>query len=173
MYVKAVVSSASTPLLVHVVGTDLDVFVLFCCCCCCCRRHGSRFDDVLVGVPAEAAAGQGLLSALHQVDQPREGRLQAGRLQSRFAVMGPAQEQARHELRDHGPRPEVRHPVHAHFAFYRVLPSFRVVCRVLPAFFSLFIPFHLILLAFTGFYRVLPGFTEFYRVLFTVDSLFI
>ena len=67
----------------------------------------SRIDDVSVGIPAEAAAGQGLLPALHQMDQPGEGRLQTGRFQSRFPLMGSAQEQTRHELRDHGPSSKV------------------------------------------------------------------
>ena len=69
----------------------------------CFASVHSRIDHLPVGVPAQAAAGQGLLPALHQMDQPRERRLQIGRLESRFSIMGPPQEQARHELRDHGP----------------------------------------------------------------------
>ncbi|KAL4713576.1 hypothetical protein ACJJTC_006164, partial [Scirpophaga incertulas] len=69
---------------------------------------------VPVGVPAEAAAGPRVLPALHQVDQSREGRVQARRLQGRVAPVGAAQEQAGHELRDHGPRAALllpaRHP---------------------------------------------------------------
>lgn len=69
---------------------------------------------LLVGVPAEAAAGPRVLPPLHQVDQPRQGRLQARRLQGRVQVVGNAQEQAGHELRDDGPRAALllpaRHP---------------------------------------------------------------
>jgi len=36
-------------------------------------------DHLSVGVPAEAAAGSGVLSALYQVDESRAGCLQAGR----------------------------------------------------------------------------------------------
>lgn len=63
-----------------------------------------------MGVPAEAAAGPRVLPALHQVDEPREGRVQAGRLEGGVAALGPAQEQAGHELRDHGPRPALLLP---------------------------------------------------------------
>lgn len=67
-----------------------------------------------VGVPAEAAAGPRVLPALYQVDEPREGRVQAGGLEGGVAAVGPAQEQARHELRDDGARAALllpaRHP---------------------------------------------------------------
>lgn len=56
-----------------------------------------------MGVPAQTAAGPRVLPPLHQVDQPRQGRLQARRLQGRVQVVGHAQEQAGHELRDNGP----------------------------------------------------------------------
>lgn len=41
------------------------------------------------------------------MDEQGEGRLQAGRLQGGVEVMGHAQEQAGHELRNHGPRSEI------------------------------------------------------------------
>lgn len=67
-----------------------------------------------MGVPAEAAPGSRVLSALHQVDEPGEGCLQAGGLQGGLPTMGNAQEQAGHELRDDGQGAEVllpaRHP---------------------------------------------------------------
>lgn len=67
-----------------------------------------------LGVPPQAAAGPRVLPAVHQVDEPREGCVQARRLQGRVAPVGPPQEQARHELRDHGPRAALllpaRHP---------------------------------------------------------------
>lgn len=43
-----------------------------------------------------------MLSKVHQVEQQREGNLQAGGQQGREQAMGPTQEQAGHELRDHG-----------------------------------------------------------------------
>lgn len=70
--------------------------------------------DVPLGVPAEAPAGQGVLPQVHQMDQQGEGCLQAGRLQGGVQAVGHAQEQAGHELRDHGEGTEVllpaRHP---------------------------------------------------------------
>ena len=51
--------------------------------------------------------GQRVLSQVHQVGQPREGHLQAGGQQGCVPAVGAAQEQARHELRDHGPRSQV------------------------------------------------------------------
>lgn len=73
-----------------------------------------RFHHVPVGIPAQAAAGPRVLPALHQVDQPREGRVQAGGLEGGVAPVGAAQEQAGHELRDDGPRAALllpaRHP---------------------------------------------------------------
>ena len=63
--------------------------------------------DLPVGVPAEAAAGQELLPQDHQVDQPGEGRVPADGQQGGLAALGPAQEQARHELRDDGQGIEV------------------------------------------------------------------
>lgn len=48
------------------------------------------------------------------MDEPRERRVQAGRLEGGVAAVGVAQEQARHELRDDGPRAALllpaRHP---------------------------------------------------------------
>lgn len=55
-----------------------------------------------LGVPPQAAPGQGLLPQVHQVEQPREGRLQTGGQQGRLPAVGSAQEQAGHELRDDG-----------------------------------------------------------------------
>jgi len=63
-----------------------------------------------MGVPAQAAPGQRVLSQVHQVGQPREGHLQAGGQQGGVPAVGAAQEQARHELRDHGPRSQVLLP---------------------------------------------------------------
>ena len=62
---------------------------------------------VPVAVPAAAATSQGLLSALHQMDGPRTRSLQASRLQGRLTSLGSSQEQARHELWNHGPRAQV------------------------------------------------------------------
>jgi len=42
------------------------------------------------------------------VEQQGEGDLQAGGQQGGVPPLGPAQEQAGHELRDHGPRSQVR-----------------------------------------------------------------
>lgn len=50
------------------------------------------------------------MPTVHQVDEPREGRLQAGGLQGGLAALGDAQKQARYELRDHGTRFEVLLP---------------------------------------------------------------
>lgn len=78
------------------------------------EEKSGGIHDVPLGVPAETPPGQGVLSQVHQVDQQGEGRLQAGRLEGGVQAVGYAQEQARHELRDHGKGPEVllpaRHP---------------------------------------------------------------
>lgn len=63
-----------------------------------------------MGVPAEAAAGQGVLPEVHQVDEQGEGSLQVGRLEGRLEAVGVAQEQAGHELRDDGQGAEVLLP---------------------------------------------------------------
>ncbi len=47
------------------------------------------------------------------MDEPWEGRLQARRLKGRVQAVGTAQEQAGHELRDHGQGIEVRTILHA------------------------------------------------------------
>lgn len=60
-----------------------------------------------MGVPAEAAPRQGVLPQVHQVDEQGEGSIQAGGLEGGVPVVGHAQEQARHELRDDGTGPEV------------------------------------------------------------------
>ena len=52
--------------------------------------------------------GPRVLSQVHQVEQPREGGVQAGRQQGGVPALGHAQEQARHELRDDGQGTEVR-----------------------------------------------------------------
>jgi len=62
---------------------------------------------VLVGIPASAAAELQLLSELHPMGRPRARHLQADQLEGRLASVGYPQEQAGHELRDHGPRSEV------------------------------------------------------------------
>jgi hypothetical protein len=54
--------------------------------------------------------GQGLLPQVHQVEQQGEGDLQAGGQQGGVPPLGPAQEQAGHELRDHGSRSKVLLP---------------------------------------------------------------
>lgn len=41
-----------------------------------------RINNVPVGVPPEVAPGPRLLSSVHQVDQPRERRVQVGGQQS-------------------------------------------------------------------------------------------
>ena len=56
-----------------------------------------------MGVPAGAVAGQEHVSQVHQVDAAGKGHLQAGGLQGRVQAVGQTQEQARYELRDHGP----------------------------------------------------------------------
>ena len=43
-----------------------------------------------------------MLSKIHQMGQQREGHLQIGGQQGRVQVVGHAQEQTRHELRNHG-----------------------------------------------------------------------
>lgn len=68
-----------------------------------CREH-----HLPVGIPAGPAAGQKHLSQIHQMDSERERHLQAGGLQSGFKAVGQTQEQARHELRDHGESSQVR-----------------------------------------------------------------
>lgn len=55
-----------------------------------------------MGVFVEAAPRPGLLPALYQMDKPGEGSVQTRRLQGCLQVMGTAQKQARHELRDYG-----------------------------------------------------------------------
>lgn len=63
-----------------------------------------------MGIPAQAAPGPRVLPSVHQVDQPGEGRVQAGRLQSRLQAVGHAQEQTGHELRNDGPSTAVLLP---------------------------------------------------------------
>lgn len=63
-----------------------------------------------MGVSTEAPAGPGVLSEVHQVDEPGEGRVQAGGLEGGFEVVGAAQEQTGHELRDDGTGVEVLLP---------------------------------------------------------------
>ena len=43
-----------------------------------------------------------MLSKVHQMGKQREGNLQAGGQQGRLQAVGASQEQAGHELRDHG-----------------------------------------------------------------------
>ena len=63
-----------------------------------------------MGVPAGSVAGPGVLSVVHQVVGQTEGGVQAGGQQGSVEVVGRPQEQARHELRDHGQGPEVLLP---------------------------------------------------------------
>lgn len=63
-----------------------------------------------MGVSAQAAAGPRVLPAVHQVDEPGQGRLQARRLEGRLQAVGHAQEQTGHELRNDGARPPVLLP---------------------------------------------------------------
>lgn len=65
-------------------------------------KYFSRIYYVPVGVFVEAAPRPGLLPALYQMDKPGEGSVQTRRLQGCLQVMGTAQKQARHELRDYG-----------------------------------------------------------------------
>ena len=51
-----------------------------------------------------------MLSQVYQVGQPGEGDLQAGGQQGGVPAVGAPQEQAGHELRDHGPGAEVLLP---------------------------------------------------------------
>ena len=51
--------------------------------------------------------GPRVLSEVHQMEQPREGGVQAGGQQGGVPAVGDAQEQARHELRDDGQGTEV------------------------------------------------------------------
>jgi hypothetical protein len=48
-----------------------------------------------------------VLPEVHKVEQQGEGDLQAGGQQGGVPPLGTTQEQARHELRDHGPRSQV------------------------------------------------------------------
>ncbi len=48
-----------------------------------------------------------MLPEVHKVEQQGEGDLQAGGQQGGVPPLGTTQEQARHELRDHGPRSQV------------------------------------------------------------------
>ena len=66
------------------------------------RRHA-----LPVAVPPAAAAQSRTLSALHPLDGPRRRHLQAGRHQVRLASVGPVQETAVDELRNHGTSAEV------------------------------------------------------------------
>ena len=52
--------------------------------------------------------GQRMLSKVHQMGKQREGNLQAGGQQGRLQTVGASQEQAGHELRDHGQSSQVR-----------------------------------------------------------------
>lgn len=63
-----------------------------------------------MGVPAGSVAGPGVLPVVHQVVGQTEGGVQAGGQQGGVPVVGRPQEQARHELRDHGPRAQVLLP---------------------------------------------------------------
>ncbi|CAG03708.1 unnamed protein product [Tetraodon nigroviridis] len=72
----------------------------------------SREHHLPVGVPAGPPPGQEHLSQVHQVDPEGEGHLQAGGLQGRLQAVGQTQEQARHELRDHGTGAQVDTHVH-------------------------------------------------------------
>ena len=62
----------------------------------------SRKHHLPLGVPAGPPPGQEHLPPLHQVDPEGEGHLQTGGLQGRLQAVGQTQEQAGHELRDHG-----------------------------------------------------------------------
>ena len=52
--------------------------------------------------------GQRMLSKVHQMGKQREGNLQACGQQGGVQTVGTSQEQARHELRDHGQSSQVR-----------------------------------------------------------------
>ena len=52
--------------------------------------------------------GQRMLSKVHQMGKQREGNLQAGGQQGGLQAVGTPQEQAGHELRDHGQSSQVR-----------------------------------------------------------------
>lgn len=68
-----------------------------------------------VGVLASAAAELQLLSKLHPMGRPRARHLQTHQLKGCLASVGHPQEQAGHELRDDGPRSEVRLITQLHF----------------------------------------------------------
>lgn len=63
-----------------------------------------------MGIFAQAPPRQGVLPEVHQVDQQGEGGVQAGGLEGGLEALGPAQEQAGHELRDDGEGAEVLLP---------------------------------------------------------------
>ena len=63
-----------------------------------------------MGVPLVFTPVAQLLPRLYQVGGQGEGRVQAGRQQGGVQAVGAPQEQARHELRDHGPGAEVLLP---------------------------------------------------------------
>ncbi len=66
-----------------------------------------RPSHLSVGIPSAAVAKRRLLSEVHQVDRQEQRGLQAGRLEGGLATVGTAQEQAWHELRDHGTSAQV------------------------------------------------------------------
>ena len=63
-----------------------------------------------LGVPPLLAAVPQLLPKTHQVGGQREGRVQDSGQQGGVPAVGAPQEQAGHELRDHGPGAEVLLP---------------------------------------------------------------
>jgi len=67
------------------------------------RRHA-----VPLAVSASTATQSRALSALHPLDRPRRGHLQAGRHQVRLTALGTVQETTFDELRNDGTSSEVR-----------------------------------------------------------------
>ena len=69
----------------------------------------SYYDWIFLGIvyTEYILLGQRELSKVHQVGQQGEGHLQAGGQQGGLQALGAPQEQAGHELRDHGPSTEV------------------------------------------------------------------
>ena len=61
-----------------------------------------------MGVPPVPSSVAQLMSQTHQVGGQGEGRVQDSGQQGGVQAVGAPQEQARHELRDHGPSPQVK-----------------------------------------------------------------
>lgn len=63
-----------------------------------------------MGILAQTPPRQGVLPEIYQMDEQGKGSVQVGGFEGGVEAVGDAQEQARHELRDDGTRPEVLLP---------------------------------------------------------------